>query len=68
MTRFLVLKLTRIFDIEQLSHNLRTDVKEHKVLLHVRKFVVVVQNHGDKKEPVVLDKVQFVLLSGRVAV
>ena len=49
-------------------HNVHHYVKELMILKTVQKFVVVEENHGDKKELVVLDKVQLELLNGVVEV
>ena len=43
------------------------NVREHRKLRHVLKFVAVVENHGDRKELVMLDRVPSVLHSGQAA-
>ena len=49
-------------------HNVHHYVKELMILKTVQKLAVAEENHGDKKELVVLDKVQLELLNGVVEV
>ena len=44
--------------------SLQITVREHRKQKHVLKFAVVVENHGDRREPVMQDRVQQELHSG----
>ena len=43
-------------------------VREHRKLKHVLRFLAVAESHGDRKEPVMQDRVQQELHSGKAAV
>ena len=45
-----------------------TSARVHRVLLHVLKYVVVVESLGDRRELVMLDRVLSELHSGQVVV
>ena len=51
----------------QLLISLQITVREHRKLKHVLKFLVVEENHGDRKELVMQDRVQQELHSGQAA-
>ncbi len=51
----------------QLLISLQINVREHRKLKHVLKFPVVEENHGDRKELVMQDRVQQELHSGQAA-
>ena len=46
------------------ASQLAITVREHRKQKHVLKFLVVEENHGDRKEPVMQDRVQQELHSG----
>ncbi len=46
--------------------SLQITVRELRRQRHVLKFAVVVENHGDRREPVMQDRVQQELRSGQV--
>ena len=48
--------------------SLQTIVREHRKQKHVLKFPAAEENRGDRKEPVMLDRVQQELRSGLAAV
>ena len=48
-------------------NQLANTVREHRKLKHVLKFPVVEENHGDRKELVMQDRVQQELHSGQAA-
>ena len=47
--------------------SIELSVREHRRLRRVLKFAAVEENHGDRKEPVMQDRVQSGLHSGRAA-
>ncbi len=49
--------------VAQLANN----VREHRKLKHVLKFPAAAENHGDRKEQVMQDRVQQELRSGQAA-
>ena len=52
----------------QLLHSLQINVREHRKQRHVLRFPAAAESRGDRKEPVMQDRVQPGLLSGRAAV
>ena len=65
--RYLVLRLTSTLYTWQLLISLQITAREHRKLKHVLKFPVVEENHGDRKELVMQDRVQQELHSGQGA-
>ena len=63
-----------IFGVEVNEHlvhmavfsSLQTTAREHRRLRPVPKYAVVVENHGDRREPVMQDRVQPELRSGHM--
>ena len=51
-----------------LLHSLQINVREHRKQRHVLRFPAAAESRGDRKEPVMQDRVQPGLLSGRAAV
>ena len=47
--------------------SLQINVREHRKLKHVLKYPVAEENRGDRKEPVMQDRVQQELRSGQAA-
>ena len=62
-----------IFGVEVNEHlvhmavsSLQTTAREHRRLRPVPKYAVVVENHGDRREPDMQDRVQPELRTGRM--
>ena len=49
------------------NEHLLTNAREHRKQKHALKFVAVVENLGDRKEPDMQDRVRSVLHSGKAA-
>ena len=54
-----------VFGVEVNEHLVQITVREHRKRKHVLKFLVVEENHGDRKEPVMQDRDLQELHSGQ---